>query len=88
MRSDEEHQPEPDDEIPRQGFWANLPKRSLSRVVLLLALLAGILYLQQRTGTIASCMSDAFHAPPPASSPTVRLKTPGELPARSVDGAP
>ena len=35
---------------------------------LFLGLLAGILYLQQRTGTIASCISDAFRAPPPAPS--------------------
>jgi hypothetical protein len=82
MRSDQDDRPGPDEEIPRQGFWANLPKRSLSRIVLLLALLAVILYLQRRTGAIAGCFADAFRAPLPAQPPTVRLKAPAGAPAR------
>ena len=52
------------EEIPRQGFWAALPKRTLSRVVILLAALAGIVYLRQRTGLIAGCMADGFRVSP------------------------
>ena len=38
-----------EDEIPRQGILAAMPKRTFYRVVLLLAALAGIIYLRQRT---------------------------------------
>jgi len=55
-----------DDEIPRQSVLAAMPKRTFYRVVLLLAALAGILYLRERTGSIASCMSSAFQVPPPS----------------------
>jgi hypothetical protein len=58
-----------EDVIPRQGFLTTMPKRSLSRVVLLLAALAGIIYLRQRTGSIAGCMADAFRVSP-AVEPT------------------
>jgi hypothetical protein len=76
--------PEPDrkDEFPRRSLWATLPKRSVSRVLLLLAMLAAILYLRQRAGSIATCMSEAFRAPlPPSPGVRVRLS-----PARSPDG--
>lgn len=83
MRSDQEDPPKHDEEIPRQGFWANLPKRSLSRVLLLLAMLAVILFLQRRTGAIAGCVADAFRAPAGTQQPpTVRLKAPAGAPAR------
>jgi hypothetical protein len=73
MQPDQER-PGPDDEIPKRGFWSNLPKRSVSRILILLALLAGIVYLQQRAGAVAGCMSDAFRAPGPAQPPTVRVR--------------
>jgi hypothetical protein len=83
MRSDQEDRRGPDEEIPRRGFWANLPKRSLSRVLLLLAMLAVIIYLQRRTGAIAGCVAGAFRAPTGAQHPpTVRLKAPAGAPAR------
>jgi hypothetical protein len=74
MRPEDEPQPDEDDKLPRQGFFAGMPKRSLSRVLILLALLAGILYLRQRAGSIANCMSDAFHAPPPTQRSATPLK--------------
>jgi hypothetical protein len=65
-----------DEEIPRQSVLSAMPKRTLYRVVLLLAALAGILYLRQRTSSIAGCMSSAFQAPPPSprtqASPTIK----------------
>jgi hypothetical protein len=53
-----------EDELPRQGILATLPKRTLSRVVLLLAALAAIVYLRQRTSLIAGCMANAFLVSP------------------------
>jgi hypothetical protein len=55
-----------EDELPRQGILATLPKRTLSRVVILLAALAGIVYLRQRTSLIAGCMANAFLVSPTA----------------------
>ena len=84
----DDHHPNPDDEIPRQGFLSTLPKQSLYRVVLLLAMLAGILYLRQRTGSIAGCMADAFRVSPPedptrSSAPIkARLVVPTDLPEK------
>ena len=81
---DERTSPKDEVEIPRQGILAAIPKRSLYRVVLWLAALAGILYLRQRTASIASCMSDAFRLPPAPeqratpSSITARVELPGE----------
>ena len=69
-----------EDEIPRQGILASIPKRSLYRVVLWLAALAGILYLRQRTASIASCMSDTFRLLP---APEQRA-TPASIKARVV----
>jgi hypothetical protein len=68
MSDDPEREPQADDEIPRQTFWQAMPKRSLSRILMLLAIFAGIIYLRQRAGAIAGCMSDAFRAPPPSGS--------------------
>jgi hypothetical protein len=79
--------PDGGDEIPRQSFWSAIPKRTLSRVVLLLGLLAGIVYLQQRTASIAGCMSRAFEAPvaPPEGA---RLRGPRVIPPASTSASP
>ena len=58
------------DEIPRQSFWATMPKRSVMRVLILFAALLAILYLREQTSSIAGCMSNAFRAPVPASTET------------------
>lgn len=73
MSSASTPEPDRDDGIPRRSFWASFPKRSLARVFLLLAMLAVILYLRERAGSIATCMSEAFHAPLP-SAPGVRVR--------------
>ena len=52
-----------EDEIPRLGLLSSMPKRTFYRVVLLLAALAGIIYLRNRTATISGCMSNAFSVP-------------------------
>jgi hypothetical protein len=57
-----------EDEIPRQGILSSMPKRTFYRVVLLLAALVGIIYLRQRTATIAGCMSSNFLIPAPSPS--------------------
>ncbi|MBN2576891.1 MAG: hypothetical protein JXP73_20175 [Deltaproteobacteria bacterium] len=88
MNSERDEPPEDDDAMPRQGFWAAMPKRSVSRVLLLLALLAGILYLRQRTAAIAGCMENAFRAAPPAQPEGVRIEKPVVLPAQPREGAP
>ena len=54
------------DGIPRLGILSAIPKRTFSRVVLLLAALLAIIYLRQRTSSIASWMSAAFIIPPSA----------------------
>lgn len=87
QNQDQEPEPEPQDEPPRQSFWNSLPKRSLPRVLLLLAMLAGILYLRQRTEAIAGCMENAFRMPA-AAPPGVRLKAPVVLPPRPSQAAP
>ena len=66
-----------DDEIPRHSLLSAMPKRTFYRVGLLLVALAGILYLRQRTGSIASCMSSAFQAP----SPSPRTQVPPTIKA-------
>jgi len=72
--------PSHDEEIPRHGMLSAIPKRTFFRVVLLLAALAGIIYLRQRTASIASCMSDAFRIPLPAD----QLHAPSSIKARVV----
>jgi hypothetical protein len=67
------------DEIPRRSLLSAMPKRTFFRVVVLLAALAGIIYLRERTSSIASCMSTAFRieAPPspsPLAGPGVRAR--------------
>jgi hypothetical protein len=76
MSSDRTPEPPPDDEIPRRSLWASLPRRSVSRVIILLGILAGILYLRQRAGVIAARMEEAFRAPMP-SPPGVRVRLSG-----------
>lgn len=67
---DDERRLADSDEIPRKGLLAAMPKRSFFRIVVLLAALGGIVYLRERTASIAGCMSNAFSIiPPPASSP-------------------
>jgi hypothetical protein len=75
MNTDPDKKSDPGDDIPRMGFWEGMPKRTLSRVILLVALLVGIMYLRQRTESIAGCMSDAFRVQP-VRPPTVRLAAP------------
>lgn len=65
------------DEIPHRSLLSAMPKRTFFRVVVLLAALAGIIYLRERTSSIASCMSTAFRieAPPsPSAGPGVRAR--------------
>jgi hypothetical protein len=61
---------EPDDMPPRKSLWSTMPKRTVVRVLILLAALFGIVYLRKQTGSIADCMSTAFRAPPPPSTKT------------------
>jgi hypothetical protein len=72
--SEDQRQPDHDDEIPRQGFWASMPKRSLARVLVLLAMLAGIIYLRQRTGSIAGCMANTLAPPGQQTEPRVQAR--------------
>jgi len=68
--SSDERPTEQRDEVPRQSLLAVMPKGTFFRVVVLLAGLGGILYLRERTGSIAGCMSNAFRIiPPPAEAP-------------------
>jgi hypothetical protein len=85
MREDEDRAKSQDEDVPRQGLLASVPRRAVYRVLVLLAALAGILYLRQQTGSIASCMSQAFVAPAPAPAPT---PTPGPVRANIKPPAP
>jgi hypothetical protein len=60
------------DEEPRLGFWATLPRGTITRVFLLLALLAVVVVLQRKAGAIAGCMSQSFMAPQPRATGTPR----------------
>jgi hypothetical protein len=73
---DPEVDPNRNDELPRQGFLTAMPKRSIYRVMLLLAMLAGILYLRQKTGSISSCMANSLA---PAVAP---IRSSGPVKAR------
>jgi hypothetical protein len=59
-----------DGEKPRRSFWATVPPRTATRIVILLALLAGVIVLQHRAGTIASCANQAFNLPPSSATAT------------------
>ncbi|MGD0836489.1 MAG: hypothetical protein ABSB49_07585 [Polyangia bacterium] len=69
------------DNAQRRRSLATIPRRTVSRVLVLVAALLGILYLRERTSAIAGCMSDAFRAPAPAGAAReparVRLKVGG-----------
>ena len=79
-----------EDEIPRHTLFSAIPKRTLTRVLVLLAVLGAILYLRERTSSIAGCMSTAFQVPPAAApQPSVRatkarieLRTDASRPSR------
>jgi len=79
LDSDDHEPAREEDDFPRKGWRAFIPKRTLGRVLMLLAALAAIIYLREKTGAIAGCMSDAFRAPAPTSpaSVKVRLAPPG-----------
>lgn len=79
-----------DDEIPRQGILSAIPKRTFSRVVVLLAMLVGIIYLRQRTASIASCMASSFSIPLPADAtrPSAPMKVRVVLPAEPARDPP
>jgi hypothetical protein len=73
------------DEVPRKSFLAVMPKRSFSRIFMLLAALAGIIYLRQKTSVVAGCMGEAFTAPARSSTPsTIR----GRVTIPSGDASP
>ena len=79
-----------EEEIPRQGILSGIPKRTFSRVVVLLAILAGIIYLRQRTASIAGCMATAFNIPPPAehTRTSAPMKARVVLPAEPAKAPP
>lgn len=57
---------------PRLGFWATLPRGTITRVLLLLGLLVVVVALQRKAGAIAGCMSQSFMAPQPRALGTPR----------------
>ena len=59
-----------DEEAPRKGFWATVPRGTISRVFLLLALLAVVVVLQRRASAIAGCMNQTFMLAPPRAAGT------------------
>jgi hypothetical protein len=73
-----EHHNHDGDEEPRAGFWATLPRGTVTRVLLLLALLVVVVVLQRKAGAIAGCMSQSFVAPQPRAAGTPR----GDVSAR------
>lgn len=77
-------------EIPPQGILSGIPKRTFSRVVLLLAILAGIIYWRQRTASISGCMATAFNIPPRAEQSTTSapMKARVVLPAAPAKAPP
>lgn len=77
----DEQKPSEDEEIPRRSLLATIPKRTFYRVVVLLAALAGIVYLQQRTSAIAGCMANAFVAPVPAPHTDSPIRARVQLPS-------
>lgn len=59
-----------DEEAPRKGFWATVPRGTIARVFLLLALLAVVVVFQRRASAIAGCMNQTFMLPPPRAAGT------------------
>jgi hypothetical protein len=74
------------DELPleRKSFLSLIPRRDVTRVVLLVLLLVVIVALQRRSGAIVKSISNGLFGSPPAesapaeakSSPRVRLAPP------------
>jgi len=58
------------DEEPRKSFWASLPRGTITRTFILLALLAGVIVLQRKAGAIAGCMNQTFMLPQPRAAGT------------------
>jgi alkylated DNA nucleotide flippase Atl1 len=53
------------DEEPRKSLWASLPRGTVTRTFVLLALLAGVVMLQRKAGAIAGCMNQTLMLPQP-----------------------
>ncbi len=53
------------DEELRRGFFATMPRGTVTRVFVLLALLAGVVLLQRKAGAIGGCMNQTFMLPQP-----------------------
>ncbi len=68
-REPDDRPPEPDDRPPRDSLWALIPRRSLTMVVALLIILAGVIALRQRTGALARAFSQALLGAQPAGPP-------------------
>ena len=60
-------EPRNGDEELRRGFLATLPRGSITRVFILLAMLVGVVLLQRRAGAIAGCMNQTFMLPQPGA---------------------
>jgi|GEM_PF-3321894 hypothetical protein len=58
------------DEESRRGFWATLPRGTITRVFVLLALLAAVVVLQRKASAIAGCMNQTFMLPQPRGAGT------------------
>jgi hypothetical protein len=58
------------DEELRRGFWSSLPRGTITRVFVLLALLVGVVLLQRKAGAIAGCMNQTFMLPQPRAVET------------------
>jgi hypothetical protein len=55
-------QREGDEEL-RKGLFATMPRGTITRVFILLALLVGVVLLQRKAGAIAGCMNQTFMLP-------------------------
>lgn len=63
-------------EIPRHRWRELIPRGTLGRVVVLLALLAIVVGLQRRSASIVHLFDQLLMQPAPAGSPRVRLAPP------------
>ena len=67
--------------LPRQRFWALVPRRDLVRAVLLLVVLAAVIGLRHRAGALARTFSAVLlGAPAERAPPRVRLAPAGKAP--------
>ncbi len=70
-----------------RSLFALIPRRDVTKVVLLLVFLVVIVGLQRRSGSIVKRLSEGFFGPPPAAevpvreAPRVRLAAPMKAPA-------